>query len=180
MIMSSLLNLKKLVPGSVENTIRTNRTDYPDCNTALRYVKSLLEQMSDKSHPTPMDADAVGQKEGEVSQDRQGQFLSEEEHKLDNEDLGNGGKGNGDDEGYGGEYYGELVWWTGIEAVGKGKGNKGKGKTGKGYVSQDFVSHADRICYNCGEKGHIAANCPKGKGKGKSNSYKGKGKGYGK
>ena len=55
--------------------------------------------------------------------------------------------------------------WSGseeynIDAVGKGKG-KGKGIKGN--------------CWICGQPGHRAANCIKGKGKG----YKGKGKGPG-
>ena len=56
--------------------------------------------------------------------------------------------------------------WSYIDALGKGKGGKGKGKygkaTGKGFPRQ---------CYACGEQGHLAYECPKGKGK-----SKGKGK----
>ena len=65
------IKLKRLVPESVENTIRTNKIDYPDYEAALRYVKSLLKQMYDKSHPAPMDVDAIGQKEENTPQDKQ-------------------------------------------------------------------------------------------------------------
>ena len=49
----------------------------------------------------------------------------------------------------------------------KGKGKGGKGKSGP------------RRCYNCGEIGHIAAQCPKPKGYGKGTTGKGKGPGKG-
>jgi hypothetical protein len=61
--------------------------------------------------------------------------------------------------------------WKGSKGKGKGKGDsKGKGE--------------DRECYNCGVRGHLAANCPappkaKGGQKGDAKGTKGKGKGKG-
>ena len=59
----------------------------------------------------------------------------------------------------------------GVLPGGKGKGDKGKGGKGK----REPVPLAERECYNCGKKGHMAKDCrsqakPKGKGKGKSKS----------
>ena len=59
---------------------------------------------------------------------------------------------------------------------GGGKGGKDGGQKGwdnnggkaKGYMKGGGKGLADKDCYRCGQKGHIAVNCPKG-GKGRVN-----------
>ena len=57
----------------------------------------------------------------------------------------------------------------------KGKGGGKGGKNGDGTPME--VDHSNKDCYHCGEKGHIAANCPSNKGEGKGEPKGGKGKG---
>ena len=80
-----------------------------------------------------------------------------------------------------------------INALVKGKIDKSAKGHGKGKGAQAGgpapmrIDHSQKDCYQCGELGHIAANCPKA-GKGKGNGQKGgaapkgngKGKGKGK
>jgi len=47
-----------------------------------------------------------------------------------------------------------------------------EGKGGKAWNPAGGKGGPNTECYNCGEKGHIAINCPK-KGKGKGNEGKG-------
>jgi hypothetical protein len=69
--------------------------------------------------------------------------------------------------------YVEKKTWSGTWSQGKGqsqsgqKGGKGAGKGG------NFVWWQDRVCYACGQAGHIASMCPNGGG----NRQSGKGSG---
>ena len=62
------------------------------------------------------------------------------------------------------EIYNYSMGWMG-KGKGMMKGGKGGKPWGKGGPNTE--------CYNCGGKGHIAINCPKGKGKGKGDEGKG-------
>jgi hypothetical protein len=56
-----------------------------------------------------------------------------------------------------------------VKGIGKGQGDGGKG--GKSYGKEE------RVCYNCGKKGHLSKDCwsVKGKGKGKGKEVNGLG-----
>ena len=56
---------------------------------------------------------------------------------------------------------------------GKGIGKKGEGSKANVKGGAPFTGESN----HCGEKGHPARECPKGKGKGKGEGFKGKGKG---
>jgi len=83
-------------------------------------------------------------KKGHIARDCRG--------KGGGKDNGGGKKGYGGGKNYGG---GKGGWNNSYQPKGYQGGPKGGGKS------------EDRNCYNCGEKGHLAANCPKEKGKGK-------------
>ncbi len=57
---------------------------------------------------------------------------------------------------------------------GFGKGAKAGKGAGNGAAPME-VDHSDKDCYHCGEHGHIARNCPKGKGKGDKGGKDGRG-----
>ena len=65
------------------------------------------------------------------------------------------------------EMYNYSMGW-----MGKGKGMMKGGKGGKPWSPPMGKGGPNTECYNCGGKGHIAINCPKGKGKGKGRKGK--------
>ena len=80
--------------------------------------------------------------------------------------------------GFGKSEFGGKAKGNPYDKGGYPKGDKGKGK-GKGWDKgggkdggKGFRSHADKDCYVCYQRGHIAANCPnKGGGKGGMSSF---------
>ena len=76
--------------------------------------------------------------------------------------FGGGNKGNNGKDGGGKGNYGGKGGFSGMPFW--GKGGKGKGK-----------AMEEKVCYQCGETGHIAFFCPKGKGKGNYPGNKGGG-----
>ena len=73
--------LKRLVPDSIEHTLRTNKQDFPTYDKALKYVQQLLQRMYEKSHPIPMDVDAIKQKHVSFEDDH-----DNHEHKQNDDD----------------------------------------------------------------------------------------------
>ena len=111
--------LKKLVPESIEHTLRTNKEDVPNYESALKNVQQMLQRLYEKSHPIPMDVDALKQKHEDNDHD-------DHDHKTNNNDE-HEQQPTYDDEFWPHDAtideYGNYV-----EAVGKGKNSKGKGK----------------------------------------------------
>ena len=63
-------------------------------------------------------------------------------------------------------HYAKECWWSG-KATGKGKGDKGTGKVGTGKGKEKSGKgkgggknpHADKECFYCHKKGHVASEC---------------------
>ena len=163
--------LKRLVPINLETVIRTNKTDYPTFQKALSYVQNTLQRHYEQSHPTPMDIGTLQQQQDHSKhvtfEDDVNTKTAEHEHLTEDNDHEHNDHSVDSSSSWG--WNEDGTFW--IDSVGS-KGGKPSKSKGKG-----FIPHSDRQCFNCGETGHIAANC-NSKGKGKS-CFKGGGGKFG-
>ena len=68
--------LNQLVTQKVSDTFKANKHDYNTFDKALAYVKELLRDHYDNSHPTPMNIDAIAPgTEGEKEKTQTGNGL---------------------------------------------------------------------------------------------------------